>query len=148
MSRRMRSTFRAQALATLPAWAILLAPAQAANLIDHHQHLMSPQALSVFSAPKAITAADLIAKMDAAGIDRAVVLSAAYGYSNPFKNPGPDEYARVRAENDWVSKQVAAYPGRLTGFCSVNPLRDYALQEIELCSKDSNLMTGLKLHFG
>lgn len=144
----MRSALRGQVLAVLPAWAIVLAPAQAANLIDHHQHLMSPQALSVFSAPNAITAADLIAEMDAAGIDRAVVLSAAYGFSNPFKKPAPDEYARVRAENDWVSMQVARYPRRLTGFCAVNPLRDYALREIERCSKDPNLRTGLKLHFG
>lgn len=134
--------------AILAAWASLLAPGQAANLVDHHQHLISPQALSVFSAPKAIAATDLIAQMDAAGIDRAVVLSAAYGFSNPFKNPGPDEYARVRAENDWVSLQVASYPRRLIGFCSVNPLRDYALREVERCAKDPNLRSGLKLHFG
>jgi len=139
---------RTAALAIFGACAMMMAPAQGAKLIDHHQHLMSPQALSVFSAPKAITAADLIAHMDAAGIDRAVVLSDAYGFSNPFKNPGPDEYARVRAENDWLSMQVAKYPGRLTGFCGVNPLRDYALREIERCSKDPNLRTGLKLHFG
>src|SRR5215831_6525601 len=106
-------------------WAIGLTSAQAGNLIDHHQHLISPQALCVFSPPKAITAADLIAQMDAAGIDRAVVLSDAYGFSNPFKNPGPDESAHVRAENDWVSAQIALYPQRLIGFCAVNPLRDY-----------------------
>ena len=134
--------------AILAAWAILLAPAQAADLVDHHQHLFSAQALSVFSAPKAITATDLIAQMDAAGIDRAVVLSAAYGFSNPFKKRGADEYARVRAENDWVSLQVARYPRRLIGFCAVNPLRDYALREIERCSKDPILRSGLKLHFG
>jgi predicted TIM-barrel fold metal-dependent hydrolase len=144
----MQNTFGGPVLAILATWVIALAPAEAASLIDHHQHLMSPQALSVFSSPKPITAADLIAQMDAAGIDRAVVLSAAYGFSNPFKKPGPDEYARVRAENDWVSMQVARYPERLIGFCSVNPLRDYALSEIERCSKDPNLRTGLKLHFG
>jgi predicted TIM-barrel fold metal-dependent hydrolase len=134
--------------AILAPWAILIAPAQAANLVDHHQHLISPEALSVFSAPRAITAADLIAQMDAAGVDRAVVLSAAYGFSNPFKNPVPDEYASVRAENDWVSQQVARYPRRLTGFCAVNPLRDYALREIDRCARDPNLRSGLKLHFG
>jgi predicted TIM-barrel fold metal-dependent hydrolase len=101
-----------------------------------------------FSAPKAITAADLIALMDQAGIKRAVVLSAAYGFSNPFKAPGSDEYARVRSENDWVSTQVGNYPQRLIGICSVNPLRDYALREIERCSNDPNLRAGLKLHFG
>jgi hypothetical protein len=56
----MRSSLRGQVLAILPAWAIVVVPAQAANLIDHHQHLMSPQALSVFSAPRPIAAADLI----------------------------------------------------------------------------------------
>src|SRR5690348_11164941 len=148
MSRAMRSASGLPAFAILLASATVLPPARAAGLVDHHQHLMSLQSLSVFSTPRPITAADLIAQMDAAGIARAVVLSDAYGFSNPFKNPGPDEYTRVRAENDWVSAQVASYPGRLTGFCAVNPLRDYALQEIERCSKDPNLRTGLKLHFG
>jgi predicted TIM-barrel fold metal-dependent hydrolase len=128
--------------------ALALVSAQDRTRVDHHQHLISPQALSVFSAPQAITAADLIAQMNAARIDRAVVLSAAYGFSNPFKNPGPDEYTRVRAENDWVSMEVSRYPRRLTGFCSVNPLREYAVREIERCSNDPNLRTGLKLHFG
>ena len=52
------------------------------------------------------------------------------------------------AENDWTSAQVARYPDRLIGFCSVNPLRSYALEEIARCAKDPNLRTGLKLHFG
>jgi predicted TIM-barrel fold metal-dependent hydrolase len=52
------------------------------------------------------------------------------------------------AENDWTSAQVGKYPDRLIGFCSVNPLRPYALEEIARCAKDPNLRTGLKLHFG
>jgi predicted TIM-barrel fold metal-dependent hydrolase len=148
MSGRRRSVSSVQTLAIFSVGAIVLTAAQSSKLVDHHQHLISSQALSVFSAPKPITAADLIAQLDAAGIDRAVVLSDAYGFSNPFKNPGPDEYARVRAENDWVSSQVARFPRRLIGFCSVNPLRDYALREIERCANDRNLRTGLKLHFG
>jgi hypothetical protein len=34
------------------------------------------------------------------------------------------------------------------GFCSVNPVRPYAVNEIARCAKDPNLHTGLKLHFG
>jgi predicted TIM-barrel fold metal-dependent hydrolase len=128
--------------------ALFLTRTNAAPLTDHHQHLISPQALAVFSPPKPITAADLIAGMDAAGIERAVVLSGAYGFSNPFKSPDPGEYDRVRAENDWVSSEVGKYPRRLVGFCAVNPVRDYALMEVERCSKDPNLRAGLKLHFG
>jgi predicted TIM-barrel fold metal-dependent hydrolase len=51
-------------------------------------------------------------------------------------------------ENNWTSAQVAKYPHRLLGFCSVNPLRPYALEEVARCAEDSNLRTGLKLHFG
>ncbi len=43
---------------------------------------------------------------------------------------------------------MAEYPDRLLGFCSVNPLKAYALEEISRCAKDPNLRTGLKLHFG
>jgi predicted TIM-barrel fold metal-dependent hydrolase len=52
------------------------------------------------------------------------------------------------AENDWTGAQVAKYPNRWLGFCSVNPLRPYALKEIARCAKNPNLRTGLKLHFG
>jgi predicted TIM-barrel fold metal-dependent hydrolase len=51
-------------------------------------------------------------------------------------------------ENDWTSRQVAMFPDRLVAFCSVNPLKDYAPEEIARCAKDPNLHRGLKLHFG
>ena len=59
-----------------------------------------------------------------------------------------DEYAKVRAENDCTSQEVARFPNRLRGFCSVNPLREYALDEVARCAKDPQLHFGLKLHFG
>jgi predicted TIM-barrel fold metal-dependent hydrolase len=40
---------------------------------------------------------------------------------------------------------VARYPDRLVGFCAFNPLRDYALREIERCAADPHL-TGIKMH--
>lgn len=119
-----------------------------AQVIDYHQHLYSPKAgARSIPGPKGI-AKDLIAQLDAAGIQRAIVLSVAYSFSNPNKPTVPDEYARVMSENDWTSAQVATYPNRLIGFCSVNPLRHYAIKEISRCAKDPNLRTGLKLHFG
>jgi predicted TIM-barrel fold metal-dependent hydrolase len=83
-----------------------------------------------------------------AGIRRAVVLSVAYSFSNPNKPAVPNEYAMVKAENDWTGEQVAKYPDRPIGFCSVNPLKAYALEEISRCAKNEHLRTGLKLHFG
>jgi predicted TIM-barrel fold metal-dependent hydrolase len=53
----------------------------------------------------------------------------------------------VRAENDWTRQQVAQYPNRLRVFCSFNPLREYALTELDRCGKDPSLRQGLKLHF-
>jgi len=120
-----------------------------AEIIDYHQHLYSPEAGARSSpGPKGIDADYLVAQLDGAGISRAVVLSVAYSFSNPNKAVVPNEYAHVMDENNWTSAQVAKYPHRLLGFCSVNPLRPYALQEIARCARDSNLCTGLKLHFG
>jgi len=120
-----------------------------AGIIDYHQHLYSPEAGARSSpGPKGIDARFLIAQLDAAGIQRAVVLSVAYSFSNPNKPSVPNEYVHVMAENNWTSSQVAQFPDRLLGFCSINPLRSYAVEEIERCAKDPNLRTGLKLHFG
>src|SRR5260370_24091815 len=75
----------------------------------------------------------------------ALVVSLAYAHGSPSIR-GNDEYAKVRAENDWTSQQVAQYPDRLRAFCSFNPLREYALAELDRCAKDPNLRLGLKLH--
>jgi predicted TIM-barrel fold metal-dependent hydrolase len=130
---------------------VLLAVAAGARaqIIDYHQHLYSPVAGPISVAGwKGVTADELIPLMDQAQISRAVVLSTAYSLSNPHKPPVPNEREAVRKDNDWISAQVAMHPDRLTGFCSVNPLKPYAVEEINRCAKDPNLRTGLKLHFG
>ena len=107
-----------------------------AEVIDYHQHLYSHGAGERTSiGPKGIDATALVAQLDAAGIERAIVLSVAYSFSNPNKSAVEDEYVSVMAENDWPSAQVAKYPERLLGFCSVNPLRPYAVNEIARCAK-------------
>lgn len=94
------------------------------------------------------TAEQLVAQMDSAGIRRAVVLSTAYWFGSRFRDPPlEDEYARTRAENDWTAEQAARFPDRLVAFCSFNPLRDYALAELDRCAEHPGLR-GLKLHFG
>lgn len=119
------------------------------QIIDYHQHLYSPFAGPIsITGWKGVTAEELISLMDAANIRRAVVLSTAYSLANPHKAAVPNEREAVRKDNDWTSVQVAQHPDRLVGFCSVNPLRSYAVEEVDRCAKDSNLRTGLKLHFG
>jgi predicted TIM-barrel fold metal-dependent hydrolase len=68
-------------------------------------------------------------------------------YGKPGGNV-EDEYAKVRAENDWTAAQAAQYPDRLRAFGSFNPLKEYALDELARCAKDPNLRHGIKLHFG
>jgi predicted TIM-barrel fold metal-dependent hydrolase len=129
--------------------AIVIATTASAQIIDYHQHLYSPFAGSIsITGWKGVTADELVTLMDAANIRRAVVLSTAYSLANPNKASVPNEREAVRKDNDWTSAEVAKHPDRLIGFCSVNPLRSYAVEEIDQCAKDPNLRTGLKLHFG
>ena len=126
---------------------------QDSPLADHHQHLFSPALAALISpAPPAaptpaITATDLIVQLDAAGIKRAAVLSTAYIWEQPSRSVD-NASGKVRADNDWTSQQVAQYPDRLIGFCGLNPLKDYALEELARCARDPNLRRGVKMHFG
>jgi predicted TIM-barrel fold metal-dependent hydrolase len=126
-------------------------PAAPAPIVDYHQHLFSPAAGALVTGNKdsaGISARDVVALLDAAGIERALVLSMAYTWGKASREPVDNEYEQVKAENDWTARQVAPYPGRLRAFCSVNPLKPYALEELARCSKDPYLRFGLKLHFG
>ena len=97
-----------------------------------------------FSEP--VTADQLIGELDAAGIQRAVVLSVAYWFGEPDGSWPGAEYENVRAENDWTAEQVARYPDRLIAFCGVNPLKEYAVEEVRRCATELGT-PGLKLHF-
>ena len=122
-----------------------------APVIDYHQHLVSPAAHALITGqPNApgISAQSLVELLDAAGIERALVLSMAYTWGKASRTPVENEYEHVKAENDWTSQQVAQYPQRLRAFCSFNPLKAYALEELARCAKDPQLRHGLKLHFG
>jgi predicted TIM-barrel fold metal-dependent hydrolase len=115
-------------------------------VVDHHQHFFSP-ALATLVGVDTIDADKVIRLLDSAGIRRAVVLSTAYSWGNPSRNV-ENQYEHVKADNDWTAAQVARYPERLRAFCSFNPLRDYALDELNRCAANPLLRTGLKLHIG
>jgi predicted TIM-barrel fold metal-dependent hydrolase len=120
-------------------------------VVDYHQHLFSPAAAVLVSGKPdstGISARDLVALLDDAGIRRAVVLSMGYTWGKASRAPVENEYEHVKAENDWTAQQVAQYPDRLRAFCSFNPLKSYALAELARCSQDPQLRYGLKLHFG
>ena len=121
------------------------APPRAAPLADYHQHLVSPAFAPIVKLPVRDGAA-LVRELDAAGIEKAVVLSIGYSFADERKGLNdPDRL--TREENDWTSGEVARHASRLIGFCSANPLRGAALAELERCLGLSG-MAGIKLHFG
>jgi predicted TIM-barrel fold metal-dependent hydrolase len=128
-----------------------VAQGQTAPVADHHQHIFSPAMAKLLTPagtePPTLAAADVIALLDKAGIQRGLLLSVAYIWGSPARTI-EDEYTKVRAENDWNGAQAALYPKRLRAFCGLNPLKEYALAELERCAKDPNLKRGIKLHFG
>jgi predicted TIM-barrel fold metal-dependent hydrolase len=125
---------------------------------DHHMHMRSEaMAKAIKRAVEKVNepvppgpfspqgAAEVLAALDSAGVARAAVLSSAYLFGMPdvgFEN----QQASVMAENDYVSREVAKHRERLVGFCSVNPLAEYAMSEVIRCSTLPG-MVGLKLHF-
>ena len=116
-----------------------------APLIDYHQHLVSPAFEPIVKLP-ARDGKALVAMLDEAGVRKAIVLSVGYSFADERKKLNdPDRL--TREENDWTSAQVAASGGRLIGFCSANPLRDAALQELERCLSLPG-MAGIKQHLG
>lgn len=122
-----------------------------APVVDYHQHLFSSKAAELVTGAataQALTAREVVTLLDSAGIQRALVLSVAYTWGKASRDSVEDEYSHVRAENDWTAQEVAQFPDRLRAFCSFNPLKPYALEELARCSSDPQLRHGLKLHFG
>jgi uncharacterized protein len=96
--------------------------------------------------PREHTPESMVAELDDAGIQKAVALSTAFVWGSGDNATAPGEYEKVKAENDWIAKNVARFPNRLVGFCSFNPLKDYALEELDRCAKMPQIK-GLKFHF-
>ena len=115
--------------------------------VSYHQHLASPAIGELMGYPGlSFEGETLIGQLDDAGIRRAVVLSVAYMFGDDRRQVEQEE-EKVRAENDWTSAAVSRWPDRLVGFCGVNPLREYAVSELERCARLPG-MIGIKLHFG
>jgi predicted TIM-barrel fold metal-dependent hydrolase len=98
----------------------------------------------VYAAP--IAADHLRDLLDDAGIQKAAVLSVAYWFGAPYREPPVQDAAeKTRQENDWTIAQTRRHPERLVPFCSVNPLAPYALAELERCAGVADVR-GIKIH--
>lgn len=92
-----------------------------------------------------LNADTVIERLNRVKFKKARIISNAYWFGSPF-TPIENEYEEVEKQNDWTAEQAARYPGRLVAFMSVNPLKPYALKEIQRCVKSGGF-GGLKLHF-
>jgi uncharacterized protein len=108
-------------------------------IIDAHTHIISPEIAQAktdyysrdgwfdqcYNHPKAkfATVEDLLANMDAAGVDRAVVTGFAFA-----------EGSLCAISNDYLIEAVRRYPDRLIGLAAVQPRDgDQAVYEAERC---------------
>ncbi len=124
------------------------------EVVDHHVHLMSPRLMKLFtdvgipfSRPfDDYSVLDSLVKRD--GTSHVHLASMAYLYGHPEFGRVEDEYAAVRAENNFIiaARDSAPRQYAVTSYCGVNPLRDYAQQEVERCVRDLRA-DGIKLHF-
>lgn len=127
----------------------------AAEVYDHHVHVMSPalighwKALGVPFSREDSAYSDSIQILESQNLAGAFLVSMAHMYTTEdlagIDDIGENEQSWVAKENDYVAESVARAPTKLVGFFSVNPLRDYSLEELERCRGNTNL-TGLKLH--
>lgn len=93
-----------------------------------------------------ITGDAIVELLNDSGIRYGVVLSVAYWFGSPLRDPPvQDEHGKTRTENDWTLAEAAKHPDRLIPFCSVNPLADYAIAELERCSSVARVK-GMKIH--
>lgn len=123
---------------------------------DHHVHMMSEEFSEVFKTLlgtdtyidipiEEVSGEKIVSLLDEANMNKAFVLSNSYIYGMDQVQDS-NEYENVKKENNYLANEVAKYPDRLIGFFSVNPLKDYAISEIDRCYDELGL-SGLKLHF-
>jgi predicted TIM-barrel fold metal-dependent hydrolase len=110
-------------------------------IIDFHTHVFPPWVREgreeyvksdacfslLYSQPRArmVTAEELVAEMDEDGVDLSVVL-----------NIGWTSHELCVKTNDYILDSVSRYPGRLVGFCAIQPRAGgAALAEAERCAK-------------
>ena len=98
------------------------------------------------SSPPPTSATELIALLDEANLQGGAILSLGYFFGFPELTGSPfSDKQLVREENQFVADQAALFPSRLAGFFSVNPLADYAVDEVRFWAPRPEL-AGLKLH--
>ncbi len=119
---------------------------------DSHVHLMSPdliadwKALGIpFSKPEAFYS-DIDTILERHEAERIDLIGMGYVYGSPDFYQGTDRYERIKKENDYLWMTSQKHPDRIRPFFTIDPLKNYALDELKRCAERSP-DSGLKLHF-
>ncbi len=119
---------------------------------DSHVHIMSPYLISrwkdagiPFSRSEASYSNidTILHKNGARFID---LIGMGYVFENREYYRAADAWARLKAENNWLAEAAKKYSARVRPFFAIDPLQDYALEELERCFA-INPECGIKLHF-
>lgn len=130
--------------------------------LDAHAHLISRDLAAwmrsssadaeVRRAVRPINGRIVVDALEEDGIARALVLSTACLHASDSSRGGrrkrpAAEYRDVQNENDFTALEARGHEPALIPFASVNPKRDYAVQEFIRCI-EQHRMRGLSVHFG
>jgi predicted TIM-barrel fold metal-dependent hydrolase len=118
---------------------------------DAHVHILSPELIKIwkgFGIPfsrldEYYSDIDVILKNT--GTKRIDLISMAHVFSSNEFGKFENERELVEAENSYVAAARNKYPKKIRAFCSVDPLREYAVEELERC-RTALKMDGIKLH--
>ncbi|MDO9509222.1 MAG: amidohydrolase family protein [Thermovirgaceae bacterium] len=131
-----------------------------AGYVDNHMHLWSsylnhfwppvPEETVVYEGetytkPTEGTRKQLLEALDHAGFTNGVALSGAYFWGSAWL-PKDDLENKVKKENNFAAIQCLASGNRLTFVASINPLLDFAPEEVDRCAESLGAK-GLKIHF-
>lgn len=121
------------------------------NSVDGHVHILSPELIRIwkglgipFTRPDAYYS-DIDVILRNTSVKRIDLISMAHVYSSEEFGGFKNERELVEAENEYVATARNRHQKKTRAFCSVDPLRDYALDELERCRTILN-MDGIKLH--
>ncbi|HRR07753.1 MAG TPA: amidohydrolase family protein [Rhodothermales bacterium] len=119
---------------------------------DGHVHLMSPQLISLwknmgipFSKEEAYYS-DIDTIIAVSGAEKINLISMAYVYSSQEFGGGTQNIAqKYREENNFLAYSKNKYKNRIKAFFGIDPLSNFALEEIKRCH-DILKLDGIKLH--
>jgi len=119
---------------------------------DGHVHIMSPKLIEDWKAlgipfskeDYHYSNIDSILKRDGATTIALIGMGYVYGSQEFYK--GKDGHKALQRENDYLFNASKKYPKRIIPYFAIDPLKEYALEEMERCLA-KNTQSGLKLHF-